>query len=114
MQHYDINHCTAENVQEKRQKTQSNQQQANRLKFVLQKKTCQTCDQLTEIHEFDPKCHVLSQHVFFLLPTCFTDIHHFEKQTLLSSFQILMDYASLEVKIKKEKRMSEMSYRPPH
>ena len=44
MQHDDIDHCTAENVWEKRQKTLSNQQQANRLMFVLQKKTSQTCD----------------------------------------------------------------------
>lgn len=88
----------------KRQKTLSNQQQANRLKFVLpKKKNCQTCDPLTEIHNFDQKCHVLSKQVFCFCLTWPTDIRHFEKQTLLSSFQKLTDYASLEVKKTKTK-----------
>lgn len=44
----------------KRQKTRSNQQQAKSTK-----KTCQTCDPLTETQPSDQKCHQLSKHVFF-------------------------------------------------
>lgn len=59
------NHCTAEKVHEKkRQKTLTNQQQANRLKFVFTKK--QTCDPLTENQLSDKKFHVKTYSFFCL------------------------------------------------
>lgn len=109
MQHDDINHCTAENVQEKKAKDAVQSATGKQAKVCFTKKTCQTCDPLTEIHHFDQKCHVLSKHVFFFCLTWLTDIRHFEKETPLSSFQELMDYASLKVKKQKNNNKTNKS-----
>lgn len=95
--------------EKKRQKTLSNQQQANRLMFVLQKKTCQTCDLIQQKFIILTKNVTYCQNMgFFFCFTWLTDICHFEKDTFqLSSFQELMDYASLEVNKKKKKEIGE-------
>lgn len=80
-----------------RHKTPSNQ--ANRLKFVLQKKICQTCDPLTETQKPSDQKNVINfQNMVCFCLKWLTDICHLKSK--LCNLQELMDYASLEVKNK--------------
>lgn len=70
MEHVYINHCTAENAPEiRRQRTRSNQQQANGLEWRLQKK--KVC----------PLPQNWPSDGTFLLVMAYRHLCHFEKQT---------------------------------